>query len=174
MVFYFLVVVVSITSSTGQISFYPNITDDHFHPSMVALFEQDETEKTRYYTVKLSVLEPNCTGKVVAIQYCYWRRQEMTVSSIFDIIFGKRESYSFMTNKTITIIPDEHNERKYVLEDGEVEILCGNYSRKNMSLFHLSSRKFDYGIKLLGHQLLLKKTTAIWYEAGNQNNIYKN
>ena len=141
------------TDQDGQV-FIPNIPDlyfDYTYPAGMKDLLKSENGVTYFFTIPPESAERNCSGTVVAIQYCYWvhKNRINSTQDVFSFHSVTRDGFVFTVNNSFT-------ERTTPLESKCTEISGKHYfccDTATLSELSISSESYTFGVTIVDNEV---------------------
>ena len=144
------------THQDGQV-FIPNIPDlyfDHVNTvSMLSSLIQTMDSATYFFTIPPESAERNCSGTVVAIQYCYRVPQNLINSAQLDVFLFHsvtRDGFVFTVNSSFTVRATPHLESECTRIFGlQFYLCCDTATLSAENQLSISPESYTFGITII-------------------------
>ena len=146
------------THQDGQV-FIPNIPDLYFDHTNVA-FKISELMRSRNgYTYFFTIPpERNCSGTVVAIQYCYGAGQNRinNEQDVFSFHSVTRDGFVFTVTSSFTVRTTPQESKCTDVEiNGQTRYLCCDTTTLSAeNQFCISPKSYTFGVTIVNHRVL--------------------
>ena len=144
------------SDQSGVFHYTPNIPDPYFDHENLGVFSTNLTLPEVTYIFTLPPLSPerNCSGRVVALQYCYRANLERTsgqigqTQKIFDFLSMSRDNFQFTVISTISIHSTPSNSIcRAVVISGSIQFSCCDVTSLTIRQPAISESSFTFGIR---------------------------
>ena len=137
----------SSSEQNGQV-FIPNISDFYFTPKYAGVTFNRSLGYTYIYNLPPQSAEEECSGTVVAMQYCYRTlERELNNANVFRFLYLTKCGLEFKIMKILSLTYDETNRVDSV--SGSSSVCCHKISLSRQAMFNLSSLdNFTFGIEI--------------------------
>ena len=142
---------------------HPNIPDFYFNHENAADFRTGGganlttavNRRTYIFTIPPESSERNCSGSVVAIQYCYQARERdiNDNETIYSFLHLNRSGFDFTVTNSFTVytIPRENN---CTNPPGDIQrVCCDNAILGAPNQFKLSSTNYTFGVSVMNRNV---------------------
>ena len=145
------------THQDGQV-FIPNIPDLYFNAADIKnLLMKARNGYTYFFTIPPKSAERNCSGTVVAIQYCY-RVHSNRINSAQDVFSFHSvisDGFDFTVNSSFTVTATPHQENECTQVSGN-HYLCCDTTTLIMSAdnqLSISSESYTFGVTIIDNEV---------------------
>ena len=143
------------THQDGQV-FIPNIPDlyfDHANTiSMLSSLIQTTATVTYFFTIPPESAERNCSGTVVAIQYCYRVHQNFINSAQDVFLFHSvtRDGFDFTVDSSFTVRTTPHLESECIrIFELQFYLCCDTTTLSTENQLSISPESYTFGITIV-------------------------
>ena len=150
------------TLQDGQV-FTPNIPDSHFDPAgqfsnngqVNQLLSQPNPGAiyTYFFTIPPESAERNCSGTVVAIQYCYQVHQDHINSTqdVFSFHSVTRDGFDFTVTSSFTVRTTQHQESECTNIMGNHYFCCDTTTLSADNQLSISPEGYTFGVTIINN-----------------------
>ena len=145
------------THQDGQV-FIPNIPDSHFNHKNAAnlamgkdsLLTQSSPGITYFFTIPPESAERNCSGTVVAIQYCYRVHKNRICSAQDVFLFHSvtRDGFVFTVNSSFTVRTTPHQESECTRIEMHYYLCCDTTTLSADNQLSFSPDSYTFGVTI--------------------------
>ena len=142
------------TLQDGQV-FIPNIPDLYFDHTNAAsqnnLFIQAGNSFTYFFTIPPESAERNCSGTVVAMQYCYQIRQILlnSIQDVFSFRLVTRDEFEFTVTSSFTVRTTPHQENECTQVSSSNRYLCCDTTTLSDNQLSISPERYTFGVTII-------------------------
>ena len=145
------------THQDGQV-FIPNIPDLYFDHTNAAsfisqnnLFIQAGNSFTYFFTIPPESTERNCSGTVVAMQYCYQIRQTLinSMQDVFSFHLVTRDGFEFTVTSSFTVRTTPHQESECTQVSSSDLYLCCDTTTLSDNQLRISPERYTFGVTII-------------------------
>ena len=136
--------------------FTPNIPDLYFDHTYAAdmedlLIRTLHSGFTYFFTIPLESAERNCSGTVVAIQYCYRVHQNLINSTqdVFSFHSVARDGFVFTVNSSFTVRTTPHQESECAQVSSIRYLCCDTTTLSADNQLSISPESFAFGVTIV-------------------------
>ena len=151
------------THQDGQV-FTPNIPDLYFdhtnaddfaRPGKDSLLTRPSNGTTYFFIIPPESAERNCSGTVVAIQYCYrvHRNRINSAQDVFSFHSVTRDGFVFTVNSSFTVRTTPHQESECTNIMGMHYFCCDTTTLSADNQLSISSESYTFGVTIIDNQV---------------------
>ena len=148
------------THQDGQV-FTPNIPDLYFDPasftgSMKSSVSESRNGFTYIFTIPPESAERNCSGTVVAIQYCYRVHQNFIDSTQDVFLFHSvtRDGFVFTVTSSFTVRTTPHQESECTQISGNFYLCCDTTTLSADNQLSISPESYTFCVTIIDNEVI--------------------
>ena len=146
------------THQDGQV-FTPNIPDLYFDPASFKGMKNSVSKSrngfTYIFTIPPESAERNCSGTVVAIQYCYWVHKDNigSIHDVFSFHSVTRDGFAFAVTDSFTVRTTQHQESDCRKIMGKDYLCCDTTTLGADNQLSISTDNYTFGVTIVNDQV---------------------